>query len=107
MQLDEWMDAGWPSGRPEGPQDPEDLSGGGFASVLGPYASPRIQRTSPAVVLLLFLGPYSLAHWRLKAQGYKTRDYRIQDTDRDRAAGYKTAELIRLRTENSPPCLAA
>ena len=23
-QLDGWMDAGWPSGRPEGPQDPED-----------------------------------------------------------------------------------
>ena len=24
-QLDGWMDAGWPSGRPEGPQDPEPI----------------------------------------------------------------------------------
>ena len=58
---------------------------------------PRIQSPSPVVVLLLFLGPYSLAQWRLKAQGYKTRDYRIQDTDRDRDAGYKAAELSRPR----------
>ena len=40
---------------------------------------PRIQSPSPVGVKLLFLGPYRLAQWRLKAQGYKTRDYRIQD----------------------------
>ena len=68
---------------------------------------PRIQSPSPVVVKPLFLGPYSLAQWRLKAQGYKTRDYRIQDTDRDRDAGYKAAELSRPKTEDSPPSLAA
>ena len=54
-----------------------------------------------------FLEHYSLAHWRLKATGYRleTAGYRLQD--RDRAAGYEAAELIRLMTEDSPPFLAA
>ncbi len=39
-QLDGWMDAGWPSGRPEGPQDPENLPGWWLsASSWGPTVS--------------------------------------------------------------------
>ena len=40
----------------------------------GPYASLRILRPSPGRVKRYFLEHYRLAHWRLKATGYKTTD---------------------------------
>ena len=99
--LAHWMAAGWLPGWLVGWLD------GCWLAQWSARGTPGSRAQARVVVLLLFLGPYSLAQWRLKAIGYKTRDCRIQDTDRDRAAGYKTAELIRLRTGNSPLCFAA
>ena len=77
-----WM-AGWMLAGPVvGQRDPRIQSPSPVVvkrSFPGPYASLRIQSPSPVVVKRPFPEHYRLAHWRLKAQGYKTRDYRIQD----------------------------
>ena len=83
-ELDGWMDAGLPSDRPEAPQDPEYLPGwGSNPSFWGPTATDS-----------------RATDYRLKTEGHRLQD-------RDGAADYKKAELIRLKTANSPPSLAA
>ena len=71
--LGHWMAAGWLAGWLVGRLD------GCWLAQWSARGTPGSRGPPPVGLKLVFLGPYSLAHWRLKAQGYKTRDYRIQD----------------------------